>query len=232
MKPLKNSHFLLVLLLLSCTAPEQQLAEENDQPAQAGNSIPKAEQVVKPSAVNSTPANSGGIDKNYTDDKGLRQGKFDLYEDDKLLGFETYKNDKLNGPFEKYRNASTLVTGTYTDGKLDGYWKLRERNLLRMVVFYSMGEEIWSGFPLTDRNRYKATKGFGICTEDTVMVECPHTNNKLWYSGLFINKKAVGIHKIYYPTGTIQFVCDYTRHNVQSFYENGKLKEEWTDPEL
>jgi hypothetical protein len=163
--------------------------------------------------------------RNYRDSAGWKQGVWDIYENSVLKGFETYSNDTLDGLSECWRNnPGQRIHGSYKDGSKTGCWMHFENDSnLVMVVNYQEGTHLWTGFPLADYNYPKPVKGFSI-ESDSILIECPHANGMIWYRGLFLKKKPVGLHKMYYPNGNIKFEHDYSTGIIREFDVNGREK--------
>lgn len=160
--------------------------------------------------------------KNQKDSKGLKQGIWNILENNKLMGIETYLNDTLNGPY-KYGDKRNSMIGQYKKGLRDGLWKWYDYDtILLMVVKYELGKEIWSAYPLADTAFHTPMKGFGIYS-DSVLIQCPYANGKIWYNRLFINKKPIGTHLMYYPNGKLKFEHNYETAKIKVFDKHGKL---------
>ena len=173
----------------------------------------------------SPPVIESVYQRNYRDTNGWKQGVWDIYKNGVLKGFETYSNDTLDGLAESWINyPGQRIRGSYEHGSKTGCWMHFENDSnLVMVVSYENDNAIWTGFPLADYNYPKPVKGFSI-ESDSVLIECPHANNVIWYRGLFLKKKPVGLHRMYYPNGNIKFECDYSTGRTKQFDVNGREK--------
>ena len=72
---------------------------------------------------------------------------------------------------------------------------------------------------------YFPVKSF-IIESDSVYLKCPFGNDIVWYEGLVINQEPVGIHKMYYSNGELQFEVDYNLKTVKEFDSIGTLLSE------
>lgn len=175
------------------------------------------------SAQNSAVAKTSSTVKNKKDKQGRKQGVWDFKQNGYIKGYETYLNDTLHGKFNQWINGpEQIATGQYIHGLKDGLWKWYDKTELLMVVKYELGKELWSGYPLADTAYSTPIKGFGL-NSDSILIECPYSNGKIWYRGLYINKKPVGIHYIYYPNGKLRFEHDYATARVKVYDKNGKF---------
>ncbi len=179
---------ILIFVFVSCT-------NHNSESKQEGiiTKIPNQDSIIiKPYKIDYSDS------INYTDENGLRQGKWiDMWEG-KVAGIKTYINDTLNGCF--FRGV------------------IEEKNY-SMLSYFNMGECIWSAFGY-DHQLLFPTKGFTL-SKDTVLIQAPYYNGQLWYEGKFIkigNKRkyhcsvlhnGVGIHKVYYENGNLRAEINY-----------------------
>jgi len=165
--------------------------------------------------------------KNCTDGNGLKQGIWDFIEKGQVKGFVTYKNNKLHGLSRHWINyPEQIVEGNYINGIKIGLWKhyYDSKNLM-LVKEYKNDTILWIGFPAADKEFHTPVKGFSIYT-DSIVIQCPHLNGTTWYKGLFINKKPIGIHYMYYPNGKIRFEHNYSTNTIKIYDLTGKLTEE------
>ncbi|CAN5308209.1 hypothetical protein BH09BAC5_BH09BAC5_15360 [soil metagenome] len=161
---------------------------------------------------------------NSKDAKGRRQGKWDHYWNGNITGFDTYKDNKLDGPYS-YWTASPgqMNEGQYKKGLRVGLQRYYYKNgEYKGVIAFDNDSILWYGFPTADMYYDEPIKGFGIYS-DSIFVECPYRNGTIWYKGLFVNKKPTGIHKMYYPNGNIRFLRDYNTQIVSVFDSTGKF---------
>lgn len=166
------------------------------------------------------------VQRNYRDQNGLKQGIWDFKENGHLKGFETYTNDTLDGAFRHWINyPGGIYEGSYKKGLKNGICKTYENDtILVMVHKYRQGESLWAGYPSVDNHFDAPVKGFDI-ESDSVLIECPYSNDTIWYKGVFIKKEPVGIHRMYYPNGRLKFVHNYNTGKVKAYNSQGKLIE-------
>ena len=176
------------------------------------------------SAQSNASAKTPSTVKNKKDKQGRKQGVWDVKQNGYLKGYETYLNDTLHGKFNHWINyEGQIIKGQYTHGLEDGLWKSYENKTdLVMVVKYKQGKELWMGFPLADTAYSTPMKGFAVYS-DSILIECPYDNGKIWYRGLYINKKPVGIHYMYYPNGKLRYEHDYATARIKVYDKNGKF---------
>jgi hypothetical protein len=169
------------------------------------------------------------LQKNQRDKQGRKQGLWEIKQK-YVKGFETYTNDTLNGAFKRLENYY-IFEGQYKKGLKEGLWKWKEYEIdttLIMVVLYKDGKDIWMGFPLADSDFHSPVKGFNVYV-DSIFIRCPYFNNTIWYEGLFMNRKPVGIHKMYYSNGKIKFEHNYATARIKVYDKNGRFVEEKDD---
>ncbi|CAN5442390.1 hypothetical protein BH10BAC1_BH10BAC1_17610 [soil metagenome] len=166
--------------------------------------------------------------KNQKDKNGRKQGLWDYYDRGIVKGFQTYKNDILNGPFKYWiNNEEQMTVGNYMNGKREGYIKgyyLYSKRELSIVTFYKNDTQLWYGFPHAEEY-YFPVKQFTI-NSDSVYIKCPYENDVIWYEGLVVKKKPVGIHKMYFPNGKLKFEVNWALKTVREFDSTGTFKSE------
>jgi len=206
-----NSVHLILILFLFVSCDRNNSSNKKNI---ASHSI-KSDRIKHQLAINSNNINQR--DKN-----NLKQGTWQVIKNGKIKGFETYKNDTLNGIYSYWLNyPGQYHTGNYSNGKKNGFLKIYEDSSLTAIVKYNKGTQEYMGF-LGDSQYPKPIKGFGM-TLDSILVNCPYDNDTIWYSGLFLHKKPVGIHKTYFPNGQLKFEYDYQTLKIKAFDKNGKL---------
>jgi antitoxin component YwqK of YwqJK toxin-antitoxin module len=167
--------------------------------------------------------------KNMYDINHYKQGQWDIKKNGKIKGYETFKNDTLDGPYREWINyPGQIVTGQYKMGLQHGLQKHFENDSqVVMISNFNMGKILWTGF-LGNAGYPKPPKGFHI-HKDSILVECPYSNDTIWYRGVFINKKPVGIHKMFYPNGKPRFEYNYSNEKIKVFDKNGTFIKEVKD---
>ena len=207
--------FILTLGLFSCNSTENKqinIAVPPDPPED--NIISDTTKVTK---------------KNMYDMNHHKQGTWDIKKNGKIKGFETYKNDTLDGPYREWINyPGQIITGQYKMWLQHGLQKHFENDsVLVMITKYNLGEKLWTGF-LGNAGYPRPPKDFHI-HRDSLLVECPYSNDTLWYRGPFINKKPVGVHKMFYPNGNPRFEYNYKTERIKAFDKEGKFIKEVKD---
>lgn len=107
------------------------------------------------------------------------------------------ENKQKNGTWKTFYPDYTLKSEAfYRNGKLDGLVKYyNERGKLIKVEEYRMGQ-------LVTGNAQEAGK--------TIVKKEKYSDGKIKHSGMYRNKKPVGIHVYYTPTGKIDSAVEYT----------------------
>ena len=201
--------FILSVILFSCNAPE--------------NNIPTI--IVKDTFFEKKIEYNS---RNVYDVNHLKQGVWDIKKNGKIKGFQTYKNDTLHGEYsEWFHYPGQYQTGYYYKGNKDRLLKIFDDSFLTAIVKFDKGKQIWMGFTI-DSLYPKPIKGFGM-VYDSVYVECPFANDTIWYKGLFLHKKPVGIHKVYFRNGKPRFEYNYSTLQIKTFDTLGKFKSEKKD---
>jgi antitoxin component YwqK of YwqJK toxin-antitoxin module len=215
MKTIKTSFFIFIFALFSCG----DTVENNE------NNLPS----ICPS-VNVLVDKNTEIQKNILDSNNQKQGVWDIVKNNKIQGFQTYKNDTLNGPYRKSPTnyPGQIEIGNFLSGLENGPIKYYEKDTqLSSVINFRLGKKLWMGF-LGNSSYPKPPKGFLIFV-DSIFVECPYSNDTIWYKGLFLNKKPVGIHKMFYENGHLKFEYNYSNKKIKVFDRSGKLMKEVID---
>jgi hypothetical protein len=98
------------------------------------------------------------------------------------------------------------------------------------AVEWENNRAVWHGYPAADNEYHTPIKGFIIETDrDSVLVKCPYANDTIWYVGLYVHKKPVGIHRMYYENGKPKFEHDYLTSKIKVYDITGKLIKEKMD---
>jgi hypothetical protein len=179
---------------------------------------------IKPQIVkDSTFKKADSAQKNFYDANHLKQGIWDFVENKKIKGYQTFKNDTLHGPSRHWINyPEQIIAQEYYKGIEHGLRKYFDEKSLTMVVKFDMGKQLWSAFPSVDARFPKPVKG-GHAALDSVYIECPYANDTIWYRGLYLKHKPVGIHKMYFPNGRPRFEYNYSNSKIKTFDSTGKL---------
>lgn len=179
---------------------------------------------IKPQVVkDSTFKKADSAQRNFYDANHLKQGVWDFIENKKIKGYQTFKNDTLHGPSRHWNNyPEQIITQEFYKGIEHGLRKYFDEKSLTMVVKFSMGKQLWTAFPSVDARFPKPVKG-GHVALDSVYIECPYANDTIWYRGLYLNHKPVGIHKMYFPNGRPRFEYNYSTLKIRTFDSSGKL---------
>lgn len=171
---------------------------------------------------------------NFTDSKGLKQGKWVKKWKGKIVYVEHYKDNLLHGYYAYYLAGNEIACdGNYINGKREGmffsYYDFKSKSI-EMESFYKNDTSIWGGFPAAMEDRLVPVKGFWI-NKDTVFIQAPDYYGKIWYEGNFclrfskMNKQkltyAYGIHKVYFKNGKLKGIVDYDKQTIQEFDKNG-----------
>lgn len=171
---------------------------------------------------------------NFTDDNGLKQGKWVKKWKGNIVNVAHYKDNLLHGYYAYYLAGNEIAyDGNYVNGKREGmffyYYDYKSKSLMG-ESFYKNDTSIWGGFPACDKDRLVPLKGFGI-NKDTVFIQAPDYDGKIWYEGNFcirlekhFNRKetvAYGIHKVYFKNGKLKGIVDYDKQTIQEFDTNG-----------
>ncbi len=148
---------------------------------------------------------------NFTDENGLKQG---LWEErgwrNSLKSRINYVDDVPHGPYIIRENYYKV--GTYNYGKKNGIerWTytldIPDNDLV--VLFFSSDTLRWQAHPAADSGQLIPVKGIRVF-DDSVWVEIPFYNGKIWYKGLYMHDKPKGTHQIYYPNGKLQGWVNY-----------------------
>ena len=167
--------------------------------------------------------------KNLVDNDSLKQGVWDYMVNNKVKGFVTYLNGQLIGHFKYKTPYPDSIEGEYKNGLINGLlFTYRNDSIADMVNFKNNDTIIWTAFPLADYviGKPKPIKGFIIESKDSVYVKCPFRYNKnLFYEGLFYDRKPKGTHKIYYLSGGLKFISDYSTRTFIKYGSNGQIIE-------
>jgi hypothetical protein len=222
---MRNLVCLFVLVVFGCNAP---VTEEKS--TTIPDSVNAAKSNLPVLGLDTISVQQGQAPKNQKDKEGRKQGVWDYYERGVLAGYETYEHGVLDGPRKAWVNSpAQMLIGQYVKGLKAGLWKHVDNDTnLVMVISYKSGEEIWWGFPYADHNYHSPIKGFNI-KSDSVLVQCPYENDTTWYEGLFINKRPVGIHKMYHPNGKLKFEHNYITGKIKLYDTDGKFQREITE---
>jgi antitoxin component YwqK of YwqJK toxin-antitoxin module len=183
-------------------------------------------QIVKDSVLKKVDS----AQRNFYDANHLKQGVWDLVVNNKIKGYQTFKNDTLHGPSRQWINyPEQIMTQEFYKGVEHGFRKYYEGKSLNMVVKYDMGKDLWAAFPSVDAQFPKPIKGMTV-NRDSVYIECKYANDTIWYKGLFLKNKViskkeigVGIHKMYFPNGRPRFEYNYSTLKIKTFDSTGKL---------
>tara|TARA_B100000674_G_C37694792_1_gene847699 strand:+ start:54 stop:833 length:780 start_codon:yes stop_codon:yes gene_type:complete len=165
---------------------------------------------------------------NIIDSNGLRQGKWIVKGwKDKILEIKTYKNDTLNGLYQKLDGTPYDVN--YVMGKREGFQRTFYKNPTRLlsVDFYEDDSIIWTGFPAANENILTPVKHFHS-TIDSIFISAPYENGKTWYEGNFCLRPSevnngrmmtycYGLHKMYFRNGKMKGIVDYKNETIQEF---------------
>jgi antitoxin component YwqK of YwqJK toxin-antitoxin module len=161
--------------------------------------------------------------RNSYDANHLKQGVWDIIMNKKIKGYQTFKNDTLHGPSRQWINyPEQIITKEFYKGVEHGLRKEFEGKRLDMVVKYRMGKQLWAAYPSVDAQFPKPVKGGGAGL-DSIYIECPYENDTIWYRGLYLKHKPVGIHKMYFPNGKPRFEYNYSTLKIKTFDSTGKL---------
>ncbi|WP_107037767.1 hypothetical protein [Brumimicrobium mesophilum] len=168
---------------------------------------------------------------NYTDENGLKQGRWVRKWRGKLIESYNYVNDTLHGHFETEHKE-----GDYIKGKKEGFefHYYGEKESILSVSYYENGEFIWSGCPRAGRDYLIPPKNFQI-KKDSIHIKAPYINGETWYEGDFcllpdpLNKGRLstfsyGVHTVYHMNGNIKGYVDYTNELITEFDSLGNLK--------
>lgn len=169
------------------------------------------------------PGKIDNTKKNSYDADHLKQGEWDIVINKKIKGYQTFKNDTLHGPSRQWINyPDQIMTQEFHKGIEHGLRKYFEGKSLTMVVKFDMGKQLWTAFPSVDAQFPKPVKG-GSVSLDSAYIECPYSNDTIWYRGLYLKHKPVGIHKMYYPNGKPRFEYNYSTSKIKTFDSTGGL---------
>jgi antitoxin component YwqK of YwqJK toxin-antitoxin module len=159
---------------------------------------------------------------NKTDTNGLKQGVWKTKGwKDKIINISNYVNDTLNGYYFDWNGGQ--MDGYYLNGKKNGFFRhyygdIKDESVLT-IHLYEMDSLIWTGFPASDQMYLVNVKGFHS-NLDSVFLEVPYTNGKIWYRGALVNNQEVGLHSVYSKNGQLLATVDYATEWITEFDSN------------
>ena len=148
------------------------------------------------------------------------------------IGFDTYVNDTLHGPsylisaYDHINDSSgKYLFGNYNKGKregifmyLGGYYKPSAYRR------FEADTTVWSACYAANQSMAVPIKPFYVKC-DSCLVEVPHPNGQLWYSGVFVNGEEVGIHRTYNEDGSIRSNVSFRDSMSTIWHPTGMRKE-------
>lgn len=169
---------------------------------------------------------------NLSDETGLKQGVWKTYSGKKLVKLETYKNGKLNGLVEEWKNGYHDIS-YYKNNIIDSLlltYKL-DSTLCDFVIYFRNGKKEWLGFPTVLHHLAIPIKPFMIY-KDSIFISIPYMNGQTFYSGAFIKHKLTdegiptGRHIMYYKNGKTKILYDYDTDQMKIFDNRGRIFKE------
>jgi hypothetical protein len=192
--------FIVLCTLYSCNSSDKNEpinSSENNKQEDITSLSPSFKEII------STPVHT--IDTlNQIDKTGLKQGRWEIYQYDKIWKREHYHNDKLHGYQMTYSSDS---------------------NFALFISYYENGKHLWSAFPWELCDYIVPVKGF-LTEENQVEIHVPYNSGKRMYEGTIAKQKsssvsAIGIHKAYYETGELKATIDYTSDSITIYTLKG-----------
>lgn len=174
---------------------------------------------------------------NQFDNNGLKQGKWKIYRNGKLLELEEYKDGKLNGTSTSYdTHGAVTFTREFKNGQEHGYTTVyhqvysEEYKTAKMVIYFENGVKQWWAFPWDLEENIIPAKGFHLeSTIDTVHVKVSYISGSPLYDGVvsriggeYGGPKRIGLHKSYYPDGQLRSIVQYDIDSIFLFDEQGQ----------
>lgn len=172
---------------------------------------------------------------NYTDSKGLKQGKWIEEYKGEIVKIENYVNDTLHGYWAStggcwrkerfyYKGLMDSVQVTYydyTSNNILGFWK------------YDKGKYIWGACYAANVEYLIPPKRFFV-ENDSTWIIVNHPNGNHWYKGFFRKERIsrdsihfglmtfpVGIHHIYFKNGNLKGIVDYDKEEIEEYDIDG-----------
>jgi len=148
------------------------------------------------------------------------------------VGYETYVNDTLHGPsylISKYDhiNDSTgkYLFGNYVRGKREGVFiHLGGYSKPSHYKMFENDTVVWFACYAANQSMAVPIKSFYVKC-DSCLVEVPHPNGQLWYSGVFVDGKEVGTHKTFNEDGSPRSNVSFTDSISAIWHPTGMRKE-------
>ena len=158
---------------------------------------------------------------NCFDSNGWKQGrhitknKWDITLED-----ATYVNDTIVGYFSYWDGMRK--DGFYENGKKNGNWNWYSDGTILLITHYENDSIIWHAPYIANKEAVIPHKDFSPVANKFYM-KAPHPNGNLWYEGLYVNKKPVGIHKVYFENGKQKGLIDYSKLFFEEYDTDGKI---------
>jgi len=167
-------------------------------------------------SVNSRIKNNFDSTQKSVISKTLKQGEIiTRNQDNSIVAIKNYANDTLDGYYFSYEGMQK--DGFYRKGKKDGYFRTyyddKKDEKVMLIAHYKHDTLMWYAHPASDEQYIYNPKGFDS-PFDSIYIKVPFVNGEIWYEGLFINNKEVGLHTIYKKAGGIYAIADYHKSLV------------------
>lgn len=159
---------------------------------------------------------------NYVDEQGWKQGPHIAKNEwGKVILEATYKNDTIVGYYRYWDGMQK--DGYYENGKKHGNfnWYYNNGSIL-LISHWEHDSIIWHAPYIANQFQGYPVKDLTM-EVDSVYVEVPHPNGKIWYRGLFVNNKEVGIHETWYDFGVQHGILDYNTRKFTEFDSTGNI---------
>lgn len=169
---------------------------------------------------------------NQVDENNLKQGTWVTrgYKD-RVVRIENFVNDTLHGYWFNWEGMQE--EGYYNMGKKDGFFRVfygnKSDSIVMSINLIGQDIKLWYGLPAADSETAIPHKGFSVLI-DSMFVEAPHINGRIWYKGLFVNNTPKGKHEVFNKKG--QLVADvnyddstilFSKHADQSFIDKTSI---------
>lgn len=165
---------------------------------------------------------------NASDAQGRKQGLWKQMLNGKVWKLEQYKNDQLNGKCLEYQADGTVFETSYKNGVKQGLQLhyAPDSTVAIYVRYYTNNESQWMVYPNLLHRFFVPVKGI-LIDVDSAYLRVPYNNGSLMYEGAVVHREhgrgqPVGIHKIYYPDGSLKCLLNYPIDSLTTFTPSGE----------